>query len=177
MVIEDRWDVLDVRTKLVQGIDRRNWVQFRSCITDAVRLDYSAHDPNRIPGSIAGDRWTAYCRTLFTGLDATQHSLTNPLVRITGETATSTVYVVAEHMLRTGGDSKFYTLGGFYEDTLIRINGKWLLTDMRLAVTWSRGDRSILAEAMQRGATALGSSAETIPPGVAIDKSNNRLAE
>ena len=87
MVIDDRWDVLDVRTKLVQGIDRRNWVQFRSCITDTVRLDYSAHDPNRIPGSIAGDRWTAYCRTLFAGLDATQHSLTNPLVHITGETA------------------------------------------------------------------------------------------
>jgi hypothetical protein len=50
------------------------------------------------------------------------------------------MYMQAEHFL---GDD-FYTVGGYYEDDLIRTAGGWKLTGVKLNVLWERGDKRVM---------------------------------
>lgn len=164
---DDAAAVLGARVELVWGIDRRDWQVFRRRIPDSVVLDYSSHDPNRRPGPVDADYWLGFCRTLFTGLDATQHSLTNArVIECDGREATTVTYVVAEHMWRDdSGRQRFYTLGGWYADRLVASDDGWLLAEMALHVEWDRGEKAILAQAQERGARLLGDAAVLTPPG------------
>jgi hypothetical protein len=53
--------------------------------------------------------------------------------------------------------TSFFTVGGYYDDTLIRVDGGWLLTGVRLTVTWRAGDPSIMELARAAGKRILGS--------------------
>ena len=75
--------------------------------------------------------WTLY----RSGLDATQHSMTNALVAIDGDSETI-MYVQTHHVYDPNDPASWYTIGGYYDDTLIRVDGRWLLSSARLTVTW-----------------------------------------
>ena len=135
-------DELAVRRTLyrfARAIDTRDWAAYRAVFTDEIDLDYSSYRPGSV-GRMRADEWVGRGVALFEGLDATQHSLTNPLVDVDGDSAAITVYLVAEHVL---GDH-WFTIGGYYQDRLVRAGDGWLITGKKLVVTWTRGDRGIL---------------------------------
>jgi hypothetical protein len=88
---------------------------------------------------------------LFTGLAATQHSMTNPLAAIDGDSAAITMYVRAHHVFDPTDAASWYTIGGYYEDTLARVEERWLLTGVRLTVSWRAGDPGIMERARADG--------------------------
>lgn len=66
--------------------------------------------------------------------------------------------VRAHHVLDDVADSDWFTIGGFYDDTLVRSTDApagWLITGVRLTVLWRHGNREIMAAALQRGLAAL----------------------
>lgn len=91
--------------------------------------------------------WTLY----RSGLDATQHSMTNALVAIDGDSETI-MYVQTHHVYDPNDPASWYTIGGYYDDTLIRVDGRWLLSSARLTVTWRAGDPSSMELARADGA-------------------------
>ena len=75
--------VCDTLYQFAAGIDQRNWTLYRSVFTDEIELDYSSYRTENI-GLLTADAWVERARRLFTGLDASQHSLFNPRVTIAG---------------------------------------------------------------------------------------------
>ena len=68
-----------------------------------------------------------------------------------GELATITMDVRAHHVHDPDDPASWYTIGGHYDDTLVRLDGRWLLTGVRLTVTSSAGDPAIMELARETG--------------------------
>ena len=73
------------------------------------------------------DDWIDAVTQLFMGLDATQHSMSNPLVELEPDerAARCRMYMQAAHFLwrttsrRTGSADPEFTIGGYYDDHLV----------------------------------------------------------
>lgn len=138
------------------GIDTRDWQLYRSIFTDEVRMDFSSYSGSPA-GTMTADAWVAGCRPLFEGLDATQHSMTNPMVDIDpgGDTARCRMYMQAEHFLANAAGDPGFALGGYYDDALVRTPTGWRIRAVTLKVFWNRGNRHIMALAAEKGARLL----------------------
>ncbi len=131
------------------GIDSRDWVLYRSVFASEVTFDYeSYHD--RPATRMTPDAWITTVRQLFDGLDATQHSMSNPLVDIEpGATgARCRMYMQAAHFL----DDEEFTIGGYYDDHLAldEVSGVWQIDAVKLTVWWRRGNDDIMRLARRR---------------------------
>jgi hypothetical protein len=140
-------EITRLRYEYAFGIDTRDYGLLRSIFTERIRMDFSSYN-GRPATSIAADDWVAGCAVLFDGLDATQHSMTNPLVDVAegGRRATQRMAMQAAHFL----DGTEFTIGGWYQDSLVRTDEGWRIAEVLLNVTWRRGDESIMAAAVER---------------------------
>jgi hypothetical protein len=143
-------DTTEITRRLYEyalGIDTRDWGLYRSIFCDEVAMDFSSF--NGEPGALQkADDWVAGVSVLFNGLDATQHSMSNPMVDIDGDTARCRMYMQAEHFLQNEQGGVDFTIGGYYDDRLVRTDGGWKIAAVTLNVLWSRGNRHILALAV-----------------------------
>jgi SnoaL-like domain len=153
----DKLAVAETVYRYATGVDRRDRGLYRSLFTDTVTIDFSSFGPDLPPRVMSADDWVAGLIPLFTGLAATQHSMTNPLATLDGDVATITMYVHAHHVHDPDDPSSWYTVGGYYDDALVRVDSRWLLASVRLTVTWRAGDPAIMALARAAGNRLLGS--------------------
>jgi ketosteroid isomerase-like protein len=89
------------------------------------------------------------------GLEASQHIITNPVIELDGDRATSTCYLHAQHYMpdqRTGGNT--LEIGGTYRDTLVRTADGWRIQQRELQVTWTEGNFGIQIESRARATAA-----------------------
>jgi len=150
---DDRTEILETIYCYATGVDTKDWPLYRSIFTDEIEVDFSSWD-GRPARRIKADEWLAGVQALFPGFDATQHAMTNPRVTIEGDRASCVMYVQAAHFLRNDeGDAEF-TLGGYYTDRLVRTAAGWKLCGVKLTVTWSRGNKHVMALALKRAARA-----------------------
>ena len=152
----DKVAVAETLYRYATGVDRRDWVLYRSLFTETVTIDFSSFDPNLQPRVMSADDWVAGLVPLFTGLAATQHSMTNPLATISGDEASITMYMQAHHVYDPDDPSSWYSVAGYYDDSLERVDGRWLLTAVRLTVTWRAGDPAVMDLARAAGIRLLG---------------------
>jgi len=148
---DERIDVAQVVYSYATGVDTKDWALYRSIFTDEVDIDFSSWD-GRPAARMRGDAWVAGVRPLFLGLDATQHSMTNPRIAIDGERATCVMYVQAAHFLHHDGGDPEFTIGGYYTDELVKTAAGWKLCAVKLTVTWRRGNYHVMTLAAERGA-------------------------
>ena|SRR5579872_6808810 len=153
----DKLAVVETVYRYATGVDRRDWELYRSLFADTVTIDFSSFSPDLPPRVMGADDWVAGLVPLFTGLAATQHSMTNPLAAVVGDAATVTMYVQAHHVFIPDDPASWYTVGGYYDDTLVRVDSRWLLTGVCLTVTWRAGDPTIMELARAAGNRLLGS--------------------
>lgn len=154
MRFDDFNEIVRRRYEYALSIDSRDWELHRSIFTDEIAMDFSSYSGE--PGaSVAADVWVAGLKPLFTGLDATQHVMTNPIVDIDGNAARLRMYMKAEHFLhsdlqsRAGSDE--FAIGGCYDDQLVRTAEGWKIRAVTLNVFWSRGNRHIMELAREIG--------------------------
>jgi len=147
----DRLAVAETVYRYATGVDRRDWAMYRSLFTETVTVDFSSFSPDLRPRTMSADDWVAGLVPLFTGLAATQHSMTNPLATVNGNAATITMYMQAHHVYDPDDSASWYTVGGYYDDTLVRVDSRWLLSGVRLTTTWRAGDPAIMERARAAG--------------------------
>jgi hypothetical protein len=135
------------------GIDTRDWDLYRSIFADTITADFSSYNGDPAV-TLPADDWVSGLKPLFTGLDATQHSMSNPLVDIDGDSARCRIYMQAAHFLEDWPAPEF-TIGGYYDDRLVRTSAGWRISAFTLTVWWRRGDDALMVEAAQRGQKAL----------------------
>ena len=151
MDVADKLAVAETVYRYATGVDRRDWVLYRSLFTDTVAVDFSSFDPDLRPLVLPADDWVAGIVPLFSGLAATQHIMTNPLVTLDGDAAAITMAVQAHHVYDPDDPASWYTVGGYYDDSLVRVDGRWLLNGVRLTITWRAGDPAVMELARAAG--------------------------
>ncbi|MCG7633588.1 MULTISPECIES: nuclear transport factor 2 family protein [Gordonia] len=142
--------------RFARGIDLRDWALYRSVFTDEIDIDYSSYRAGNA-GHFRADDWVQRGRMLFPGLAASQHFMSNFDIDVDPAAGTGRVvtYVRAEHVLpNTAGDAVF-TIGGYYTDDVVRVDGEWRICVKRLTVLWNSGNPQVLTMARERAAELL----------------------
>lgn len=141
--------ICELKYRYAAGIDTRDWALYRSIFADEVTIDFSSYN-GRAAATMAAEDWVAGVQPLFSGLAATQHSMTNPRVAVAGDRATLVMYMQAEHFLDGSDPTAWYTLGGYYTDEAVRTGAGWRISAVTLTVLWRRGRPEIMQEAVAR---------------------------
>ena len=143
-------ELCDLRYRYALGIDTRDWGLLRSIFTDEITVDFSSYS-GRPAARMPADRWVEGVQPLFTGLAATQHTMTNPRATVEGDRATLQMYMQAEHVLDPADPGSWFTLGGHYVDGMTRTPAGWRIEEVTLTVLWRRGRPEIMEHAVRRG--------------------------
>jgi SnoaL-like domain len=157
-----RIDIAETVYRFAYGIDRRDWSGYRQIFVAPpadIRFDYESYH-GRPATRMNVDEWVAAVTPLFDGLDATQHTMSNPIVEVDGNSAHCRVYMQAAHFLwrddleaMTGSPEPEFTIGGYYDDHLVlEADGSWRIDAVTLTVWWRRGNEAIMA--LARGAAS-----------------------
>jgi hypothetical protein len=158
MQFDDYNAIVRRRYEYALGIDTRDWALLRSIFSDEIEMDFSSYSGQ--PGSkVSADDWVNGVKILFTGLDATQHVMSNPIVDVEGDSGRLRMYMKAEHFLLNDSGSDDFALGGYYEDRLIKTAGQWKIEAVKLTVLWNRGNRHIMSLAHEIGREKLAGGA------------------
>ena len=150
MDTDEKPAVAETLYRYAAAVDRRDWTLYRSLFADAVHVDFSSFDPGLRPQEVDANDWVAGVASVFGGLASTQHSMSNPRVTVGDDEAQITMHVRAHHVFDADDPDSWYTVGGFYDDTLVRSAGEWVLTGVRLTVTWRAGDPRVMELARRR---------------------------
>jgi len=147
-ILLDRAEISDVFHRYATGVDTRDWALFRSCFTDDVEADFTSIWPGLV---IRGaDEWVARAEGLVTGLDATQHIITNHTHDIQGDTAKSTSYLHAQHVYKNDMGSDQNVLAGYYKYDMVRTPDGWKIKKYSLTITWATGNGAVWDLAAER---------------------------
>ncbi len=156
---DPRIDIAQTVYAFAYGIDGRDWAAYRSIFVGPrteITFDYESYN-GRPAMRMTADDWVGAVTPLFTGLDATQHTMSNPIVEIEndGRAARCRVYMQAAHFLWTDGITEpEFTIGGYYDDHLVLDdNDDWKIDAVRLTVWWRRGNEEIMELARRRSAS------------------------
>ncbi len=154
----DRAAISDTVHAYATGLDRRDWALYRSIFTDEIEMDFRSVGMRE--GRYQADAWVRDARTLFAGFSATQHTSSNHVHEVRGDDARCTSNMQAEHFVaRERGDgladgADRWTIGGWYDNRLLRTPAGWKLCAVTLHVTWSRGNPEVPRIALRRGRAA-----------------------
>ncbi len=137
-MLSDRAEIIDTVNKIGLMADLRDWQGCRACFTDKVNLDYSSlgAKPETIAADALMERWKTFFANTF---KATQHSISNHSVTITGNRAICISQFQAYHVYKEG--SKIWKLGGVYQHQLMRTPQGWQVSDMKMTSSWEEGER------------------------------------
>ena len=151
---DDKLAVAETIYRYAVGIDTRDFTLYRSIFADEVSIDFTSYSGGQAT-TMTGDQWLGGVMPLFSGLAATQHSMTNPMVSVDGDDATCRMYMQAHHVYDPTDRASWFTIGGYYDDTLVRSPhgpAGWLITGVTLTVLWRAGDPAIMDAARRRNA-------------------------
>jgi 3-phenylpropionate/cinnamic acid dioxygenase small subunit len=119
-------DITDVLVRYATGIDRRDWALFRTCWADDLQADYGPIGQFRGPDSI-----TEFMTASHLKMGRTHHILSNFVIDVDGDTATSRCYLHAVLMNDKDDPSKWMDVIGHYDDVLVRTASGWRISRRR----------------------------------------------
>jgi 3-phenylpropionate/cinnamic acid dioxygenase small subunit len=145
----DRAEISDVQLRYATGLDSRDWPLFRSCFADEIETDFTSVFGGT-PRKTTADKWTEAARRTIVGLAAIQHMITNHVITVDGDTATSIAYVQARHYLPNDTGDSTQTMFGYYTNRFIRTRAGWKIRACKLTLTWQTGNSHIFTLANER---------------------------
>jgi 3-phenylpropionate/cinnamic acid dioxygenase small subunit len=119
--LSDRMEIQDLLYRYCHAVDTKDWDRWKTCFTPDAEIDYTSS------GGIAGRlpevaTWIAEVLELFS---VTQHFLTNTLVTLAGDEATSRSYYYNPQTFAGDGPPRRLVTGGYYDDVLVRTPEGW----------------------------------------------------
>ena len=109
MPADDHQRICETIYQYAYGIDDRDWDLYRSIFADEVAIDFTSYRPGRPAATMSADVWVGAVRSQMTGLAATHHAMTNPVLSIDGDRATCLMYIQADHALDHGNDDAWFS--------------------------------------------------------------------
>jgi hypothetical protein len=116
---EDERAIVGVLLRYATGIDRRDWVLFRTCFTEDFTGSYPGFGTWR-----GADAITDFMRTAHASLGPTLHRMGNFVIDVDAGNVTARSYVDALLMTSTA-NAKAHRAAGLYEDLFVRSEAGW----------------------------------------------------
>lgn len=91
-------------------------------------------------------------------LDATQHHLGLPLIRLDGDRAEARTYFMAQHVQNALAPNPCLLIGGWYTDVLERSASGWRITRREGTALWYDGNPQVLGYDFPTGAVPRGAA-------------------
>jgi 3-phenylpropionate/cinnamic acid dioxygenase small subunit len=154
----DRAAISDVLIRYATGVDTRDWPLLRSCFTDEIETDFAT--AVSAPPRIKADDWVELVRRTLSGIQATQHLITNHVITLDVDEATCVAYVQARHHLPNDTGSSDQVTYGYYTNRLVRTPDGWKIRTRKLTVIWNEGNMHIFELARRRLDDAQGRTRE-----------------
>lgn len=139
----DREAIKEVRSRLAQALDYRDWVLFESLFTNEVETDFTAYGvpAQKVPREALRK---SYQHNLSREGLRTQHISSNFRITITGDTAHCISNFLGQHFIQEfEGGEEFY-LRAEYHDQLTRTKDGWKINALTLTTVYVTGNPSIL---------------------------------
>ena len=136
----DERDIVDVATRYCGALDTRDWGRLGEVFVPDATAELG--DSGLLSGL---EQIAATCRAALSPLDASHHLVGNHEVDVDGDAATHRCYVHAQHVRRGADGGRNYVVAGRYEDRLVRTSNGWRIVHRDLIVTWTDGNRRVLA--------------------------------
>lgn len=124
--------------KYATAADLRDWDLLKSILADEIDIDFTSSGGPA--ATVTNTQYVTQVKALIPGFDVTQHQLTNFVIDINGNTASTVVYMQAEHFIREEAKEIDRAVGGYYSHKLKKENGNWKIYSLKLTATWGRGD-------------------------------------
>jgi hypothetical protein len=96
--------------------------------------------------------YIAMCKTSLATFDSTQHLIGPPLVKISGNTASSRCYFTAQHVMNALAPNPCLNVGGWYDDQLVRVGDDWKIQQRQGVTLWVDGNPAVLGNSFPVGA-------------------------
>jgi hypothetical protein len=144
--LEDRTEVIDALYRFGLGQDLRDRELFASAFAVDAELDFR---PTAAKIGIQSELMTGRDTIvdtifgLFTDRVATTHVVTNPRVRLEGDTARLTAIVQAQHLLTADRD-RHALLTNLYDTELVREGERWTMRRIRIDNVWYTGEPKVI---------------------------------
>jgi ketosteroid isomerase-like protein len=133
----DTAEITQVLYAYARAIDAKDWKSLERVFTPDARIHYALERGAELSFAELG-AWLAGAMRIF---KATQHVISNPLVELRGDAASSTAYLVATHVqIKQDGTPALTTEGGRYSDTWRRTSEGWRIATRRLDRIWVNGN-------------------------------------
>jgi len=137
----ERQEICDLLNKYCRALDNRDWASLASCFTPNAVAIYAELGIQQGYPAIE-----ATCRKALERFDSSQHLIANYDIEISGDTATASCYLHAQHTKagKKGGEN--LTLGGTYYDDLVRTPQGWRIRQRNLRILWQEGNPELIAD-------------------------------
>lgn len=130
-VRDDRQDIAEVLIRYATGIDRRDWALFRTVFTEDCELDYG-----QIGTWHGADAVVDFMASAHELAGHTLHRITNEVIHVDGDTASSRAYV--DGLIMSADNSSGVNATGFYDDELVRTDTGWRIRRRRFTTVLIR---------------------------------------
>jgi hypothetical protein len=130
--IEDRLAIQDVLIRYATALDSRDWALLDSVFAPDCQVQYPGSPALHAVGEVA-----AFCERALRRFTATQHLLANFDIRVDGDRAASVCRLQATHVGPVPERGAIFTLGGNYQDELVRTADDWRITSRTLTTEWT----------------------------------------
>jgi len=124
---EDEREITAVIMRYATGIDRRDYVLFRTCFADEIVAEYSLGGSTKT--WLTGDAITGSMDRVHRNLGATMHRNTNIVLAREGDGARGRTYVDAILTREDGASTT--QISGFYDDLFVRTDTGWKIKERR----------------------------------------------
>ncbi len=151
--------IIDTVTDYALGIDLRDWDRLEGALADEVEVDFTSWGGGRdlslfaAKKTMSGRDWADGVRRSMGAFRSTHHLLGTFRVERDPKDAARArchAHVQANHYLPNDRGDNEFTLGGYYDNELVRDTSgpgqaaaRWRITRLRLVVLWSRGNRFV----------------------------------
>ena len=133
----DRLDLHDLLARYARAVDRCDAALFAQVWASGARLDYGQ-------GETDAASWSEGLIARLSLMHRTQHMISNILVTLAGDSATSEAICLAWHHFDEDGAPLVMIVGGRYLDAHIRTAQGWRIAHRRYIMDWTETHPSTL---------------------------------
>jgi hypothetical protein len=138
-LLADRLAIIELTHRYCWALDSKNWDLLDQVFLPDARGDLRSAVP--IEGR---DAIRARISRSIEPLDATQHTVSNHMIDIDGDSATSRCYLHSQHVRHAAEGGVLFVIAGRYEDQLVRTPEGWRIAFRRLVEVWQDGNLAVV---------------------------------
>jgi 3-phenylpropionate/cinnamic acid dioxygenase small subunit len=130
----DHQDIINVTLRYAWALDTRSFDELHQVFTPDVVADMRGVAVHGI------DEMITRISSAVNRFDVTQHITTNHQIVVDGDGATCRCQLQSQHVTHSDSGDELFTIGGYYQDVLVRTSDGWRIAHRVMRQTWMAGN-------------------------------------